>query len=297
MPARAFQIAVGCTLVAACALGVRSTLRSGDWLNAQVFYERTIAAGGWSPRVAVNLAIIYGHQGRLEPARELLERSLASWPDYPLARNHLGRHPRPARQTRGVKSIFAAAVAAAPTQKTVYPRTWTASILVARRAVAEGRDEDALRILAGARESRAKSLAVRTDAERNPPPHCQGPEAALPIIQQFAEANWWQYPAHLALGKVKSATRRRRRGARSALRHASRLDIRETEALNLMTRISAARGQSQAALRAQRRAVARQPDQPSQHRLVCGGVETAGHDDQAEKAIATAKALEQRVSA
>lgn len=295
LPTRGFQVATACLLLAACALGVRSTTRSADWLNAQVFYERTITAGGWSPRVAVNLAIIYGNQGRFEPARKLLERSLASWPDYPLARSHLAVILAHEGKQAESDAIFAAAAAAAPTQKTVYPRTWTASIQMARRAVADGRDDDALRLLADARELEPKvwQLAqMQSEVLRR----TRGPEAALPVIQQFADANWWQYSAYLALGKVK-AQQGDGAGALAALNHASRLDIRETEALNLIARIEMRADNPNAAVRAQRRAVARQPDQPSQYILFAEALKRAGREDQAQKALETAKALEQRVSA
>ena len=293
--ARAFQAATVCLLAAACALGVRSTIRSGDWLDAQVFYERTIAAGGWSPRVALNLAIIYGNQERYEPARKLLEQSLASWPDYPLARNHLAVILSREGKRAESDAIFAAAAAAAPTQKTTYPRTWTASIQMARRAVAEGRDEDALRMLSEARklEPRVWQLAqMESEVLRR----TRGPEAALPVIQQFADANWWQYSAYLALGKVK-AQQGDAAGALAALNHASRLDIRETEALNLIARIEMRADNPAAALRAQSRAVARQPDQPSQYILFGEVLKRAGREVQAEKALETAKALERRISA
>jgi hypothetical protein len=89
LPAAAFRAASLAALVIAGALGIRSSVRSGDWLNAQVFYERTLQAGGWSPRVAVNLATIYAQQGRLVDAQRLLERSLQTWPEYSIARSHL----------------------------------------------------------------------------------------------------------------------------------------------------------------------------------------------------------------
>ena len=293
--ARAFQIVSACVLLAACALGVRTTIRSGDWLDAQVFYERTIAAGGWSPRVAVNLAGIYGQQGRLEPARKLLERSLASWPDYPLARNHLAVILALEGKRAESDQISAAAAAAAPAQKAIYPRMWTGPIMVARRAVTDGRDDEALRVLAEARKSEPKVWQL-AQMESEILRRTVGPEAALPVIQQFADANWWQYSAHLALGKIK-AQQGDAAGALAALHHASRLDVRETEALNLMARIQMRSHNTDAALRSQRRAVARQPDEPSQYRVLAEVLQQAGRDEQAQKALDTAKALEQRVSA
>ena len=292
LPTRAYQLAIVCSLIMATALGIRSTIRSSDWLDAQVFYERTVAAGGWSPRVAVNLAIIYGHQGRLDEARGLLERSLAKWPDYPLARSHLAV----ILSLQGAKTesdrMFEAVAAAAPEQKAAYPRTWTASIQLARRAVSEGKDDEALRVLANARELEPKvwPLAqMQSEIIRR----TQGPEAALPLIQEFADANWWQYSAFLAIGKLK-AQQGDAPAALRALAHASRLDIRETEALNLITRIELRAQNLSGALASQKRAVSRQPDQPSQYRLYAEVLMQMGRTEQANEAVKTADSLEQQ---
>ena len=79
--------ALACLAVAL--LGVRSAVRSSDWVTPQVFYERTLAAGGTSIRVATNLAQIYTEQGNYPKAEEMLRRVLSITPDYPTARNNL----------------------------------------------------------------------------------------------------------------------------------------------------------------------------------------------------------------
>lgn len=295
LPARSLRIATACALIAAAALGVRSTIRSTDWLNAQVFYERTITAGGWSPRVAVNLSIIYTHQGRLDDARRLLERCLLSWPDYPLARSHLAVVLSLQGATAEADGMFAAAAAAAPAQKAAHPRTWTASIQLARRAANGGRDDEALRVLEEARamEPKVWQLAqMQSEIVRR----TQGPEAALPIVQDFAERNWWQYSAYLALGKLK-AQQGDGAAALAALKHASRLDIRETEALNLIVRMELRAKNFPAALAVQRRAVTRQPDEPSQHMLFSEVLTQMGRNDEARRARETAESLQQTARA
>lgn len=290
MPARALRIATVCVLAAAAALGVRSTIRSTDWLDPQVFYERTIKSGGWSARVALNLALIYGHHGRLDDARRLLEASLRTWPDYPLARSHLAVVLARQGATAEADRVSAQAAVAARDQKAVYPRTWTASIQRARRAVEEEQNEEALRLLAEARqaEPHAWPLAkMQSEILRR----TRGPEAALPIIQEFAAKNWWQYSAHLALGKLK-AQQGDSAAALAALAHASRLDIRETEALNLMARIQLADKNFVEAFATQRRAVSRQPNQPSQHILFSEVLMQMGRTEQAQKARARAQSLQ-----
>ena len=58
LPPRAFRVASVCGLVFAAALGVRSTIRSTDWINAQVF------TSGQSPRTA-------GARESVEPGEHL----------------------------------------------------------------------------------------------------------------------------------------------------------------------------------------------------------------------------------
>ncbi len=82
----ALTAAVGVTILA---LRVRSALRSNDWGSPEIFYKRTIAAGGMSPRVTVNLAQIYADRGEYAIAEKMFRHILETNPDYPIARNDL----------------------------------------------------------------------------------------------------------------------------------------------------------------------------------------------------------------
>ena len=292
LPARAFKIAAAVTLVLAAALGVRSTIRSSDWVTAQIFYERTIAASGWSPRVGLNLAIIYSSQGRLDPARQLLERTLKSWPEYPLARSHLAIVLAKQGAREQSDRLLNENAELAARQQLEYPRTWAAAMQLARRALENQREDEALRLLAIAREREPNVWPV-AEMEVEILRRTRGPEAALPIVQRFTDSCWWQYPAFLALGKLK-AQQGDAAGALAALKHASRLDIRETEALNLMTRIQLNSGNLEAALGIQERAISRQPDQPSQHLLYSEVLMQMGRAQQAQRARDRAESLQQK---
>jgi len=292
LPPRAFRVASACGIVFAAALGVRSAIRSTDWLNSQTFYERTIAAGGWSPRIGSNLASIYESQDRLQEARKLLEQSLASWPDYPIARSHLASILARQGMAEQADRLMAAAVAAAPVQRKEYPRTWTAALQLAYREIQQHRDGDALRLLAATRQLEPEVwalAALQAEILRR----TKGPEAALPVIQRFADSNWWQYSAFLALGKLK-AQQGDAAAALTALTHASRLDIHETEALNLATRIELRAKNFAAALSAQQRAISRQPDKPSQYLLFSEVLMQMGRTEQAQEAREKARSIERQ---
>lgn len=66
-------------------LGATTFIRTFDWKDQQTFFRRTIAAGGDSPRMLINLAIAELQAGRLEDAKQHLEQALATTPNHPLA--------------------------------------------------------------------------------------------------------------------------------------------------------------------------------------------------------------------
>ena len=80
------KFGAGLTAVAAIAilaLSVRSAIRSSDWSNEEKFYKRTLAAGGISPRVGVNLAQIYANRGEYAVAEKMFRHILESHPGLP----------------------------------------------------------------------------------------------------------------------------------------------------------------------------------------------------------------------
>jgi len=66
-------------------LGVRTFLRTFDWKDQHTFAERTIASGGNSARMLINLAGIELSEGKLADAAVLLHEALHKSPEEPLA--------------------------------------------------------------------------------------------------------------------------------------------------------------------------------------------------------------------
>ena len=66
-------------------LGARTCLRTFDWKDQRTFLERTIAGGGDSVRMLINLAGLELHDGQLDSAKKHLEIALRREPDQPLA--------------------------------------------------------------------------------------------------------------------------------------------------------------------------------------------------------------------
>src|SRR5213592_2111497 len=66
-------------------LGVRTFYRVQDWQDPRTFFTRTIAAGGDSARMLINLGAFELSEGHLEQADMLFQRALAKNPEQPFA--------------------------------------------------------------------------------------------------------------------------------------------------------------------------------------------------------------------
>jgi hypothetical protein len=64
---------------------VRTCLRTLDWKDQRTFLQATVAQGGDSARMLINLAGLESSEGRLEAAKQLSQRALQKSPDQPMA--------------------------------------------------------------------------------------------------------------------------------------------------------------------------------------------------------------------
>jgi predicted Zn-dependent protease len=119
----------------------------------------------------------------------------------------------------------------------------------------------------------------------------RGPGAALPLMREFADRHWWHAGAFLALGRL-WAEQGDPEKAEAALRHASWLDIHDAESLNLIVEMKVRQNRLDAACQMQRRAVARQPDQPRQYLLLSDILEKMGRHGEAQAALAQVQFLQ-----
>jgi protein O-mannosyl-transferase len=66
-------------------LGTRTFIRAQDWHDPRIFFTRTIAAGGDSARMLINLGGLELSEGHLEKADTLFQRALTKNPEQPFA--------------------------------------------------------------------------------------------------------------------------------------------------------------------------------------------------------------------
>ena len=289
MPASWRHVVQCAAAIAVVALGTRSFVRSGDWSNEETFYKRTLAAGANSMRVTVNLAQIYGRRGEYAAAEKLLRGILQTNPDYPTARNTLAAVLRLQGKKAEAETLLKATAKLAARTQQDYPRTWLAVLNLAQLRHEAKDDQGALQILKEARHAYPRVwelVSYESELRRV----TEGPEAAIPIVRHFAAANWWHHGAALALGHLYAQENDVRR-AEAELRFASLLDVHDAEALRLLALIRVNQKRFEEAAQLQKRAIARQPDEPSQYVLLSNILGKMGRDEDARAALAQVSRL------
>lgn len=81
----AFSLTIAIATLWILLVGMRTFVRAQDWRDPRTFFTRTIAAGGDSARMLINLGGLELSEGHLEKAETLFQRALAKNPEQPFA--------------------------------------------------------------------------------------------------------------------------------------------------------------------------------------------------------------------
>jgi Flp pilus assembly protein TadD len=231
----------------------------------------------------MNLGQVYSSKGEYAKAEALFRRVLEISPDYTMAHSNLGEALFRQGRTQEAEAVFAAASKSAEESRTQYPRTWIATLNVAHLRHKEHDDQAALAVLEKAR-SDYPGIWELVSFEAELLRQVRGADSALPMIQDFARTHWWHSGVFLAMGRLYAECGDAEH-AEAALRHASWLDIHDAESLNLIAAMKVLQNRLEAACAIQRRAVARQPDQPRQYLLLSDILEKMGRNEEARAVL------------
>ena len=268
--------------IAILALSVRSTIRSSDWSNEEKFYKSTLAAGGTSCRVGVNLGQIYANRGEYAIAEKMFRHILETNPDYPIARNNLASVLVHEGKTAEAESLFARDAEHAKEAGVQYPRTWIAVLNLANMRSRAKDDAGAIALLERARADYPEVwelISLESELLRR----TQGPLPALRLIENYTRQNWWHHAAWLAEGQLYAENNDVAQSTR-ALRYAALLDVHDVQALNLLAAISVRQNKLEQACATQRRAIAREPNQPRQYLMLAEILDKMGRTSEAQNA-------------
>ena len=262
----------------------RGFLRSDDWADPESFYRRTLAAGGNSVRLRTNLAQISWRRGDGETAKNDFREMLAITPDYPLARTALAQILAAEGKTMEAESLLRAGIEAAGRSNSVYPRPWALALALARLQQTNGDLLAALETLRHTPKGPAPAWEV-INLEAELLEDVNGPRAALPRVEEFVQLHWWHHDALLALGRLYGEIGEIDRSV-ERLQRASKVDIWETDALNLLVIVLARHNRVAEACAVQQRAIGRHPDEPQPYFVLAELLLRGGRADEARAAIA-----------
>jgi Flp pilus assembly protein TadD len=284
---RRATIAFACAAV--LALGTRSVVRSGNWVSNEIFARHTIRSGGLTIRIALMLGQVYSNREDYVEAEKILRKALELCPEYPLARNNLAHALLHLGREKEAETLFAESAKAASETRKDYPRTWVAALNFAHARYGDKDPTGAVAILDKARPDYPETWEL-IGAESEMLREMDQLGRALEIVRPYAQANHWHYAAWMTMGRI-LAQRGDVEDSLAALRHASWLDIHETAALNLIAFVKMGQNRLGEACQVQRRAVARQPDQPKQYLLLSNILDKMGRGDEARAALAEVSRL------
>jgi tetratricopeptide (TPR) repeat protein len=284
LPRAGRKFATAVAIIMVVGFSARSYVRSSDWVTNEIFYTRTLAAGGGSIRVLLNLGQVYAVQGQYPRAEAFFRKALQLCPTYLIARNNLADVLSRRGKTEEADRTFREASAAASEARKEFPRTWVAALNVAKMRVKAEDTTGALEVLAKARQDYPEIwplISLESELLRR----TRGPDVALVAVENFVRKNWWHIDAAVAAGKL-YAEKNDVPNADAAFRHASRLDVHDVSALNQRALLRVNQSRFQEAYAIQRRAIARQPDEPRQYLILSDILERMGRGEEARAVLA-----------
>lgn len=200
-------------------LGTRTFLRCRDWKDQRTFLERTIADGGDSARMLINLGALESSENRLEEAKKNLTAALEKEPDQPLA------------------VIDLAAVA-------VKQNDFAAAHQLLNRAtkmpLVEAQADELLAVLEHKETGRVDLLRMRLAARTGPPnwsiekryirllDESGATEAAIVELRQCLKTQWYRADSWKLFSELLAKAGRAQEAA-EALAEANRYDVRLEE--------------------------------------------------------------------
>src|SRR5947207_1778677 len=185
-------------------------------------------------------------------------------------------------KTAEAESLLARDAQHAKEARVQYPRTWIAALNLAQMRWRANDDAGAIAVLERARADYPEIwelISLESELLRR----TQGPLPALRLIENYTRQNWWHHAAWLAEGRLYAENNDVDQSTR-ALRYAALLDVHDVQALNLLAAISVGQNQLEQACATQRRAIAREPNQPRQYLMLAEILDKMGRTSEAQTA-------------
>ena len=265
-------------------LGVRTWVRASDWVSPEIFYSRTIQAGGGTCRIRLNLSEVYaGQPNGLPKAETLLRDTVRRYPNQTIARIYLGKILMREGKNTEAETLLSFDKPESDRIAHEFPKTWKAAQGLATMRQTEGKIDEALAIVDEAL-LRYGQIWELTALKAQLVLKKEGARQAISILQKFADDHWWHYGVFLVLARLHQKTDEIE-PALAALHHAGWLDIHATEPFASASQIELQRNNLQAALEDQQIAVKRDPDDVNQVYFLAKILKQMGRREEAMRAF------------
>lgn len=289
LPKQHSWIAAAITCMAIIGLTLRTSYRAAEWASAETFFSQTIASGGSSARVNLNLAHIYSGRGDYLKAEKVLRDALERFPDHPNIKINLGINLLKQGRTQEAETFLQFDNAAAKAMVGLYSHTWSAALNVAHLRYQGGKCDEALAILEDA-ISRYPDTWELMQFKTQVVEHEFGAARAVSVIEKYAAARWWHYDSHLLLGQMRLEAGDPD-GAVAAFDLAAKLDVHAGEPLERIARINVMQNKMDDALAAQKDAIQRGLQQPGQYLMLAAILSQMNRKEEALDAFQKAQDL------
>jgi tetratricopeptide (TPR) repeat protein len=289
LPKQHAWVAAAIVCLATFGLTIRTSFRAEEWSSAETFFRQTIASGGSSARVNLNLAHIYSGHGDYVKAEKVLRDALERFPDHPNIKINLGINLLKQGRTQEAEAFLQFDNAASKTMVGMYPHTWSAALNVAHLRYQEGKYDESLAILEDA-ISRYPDTWELVQFKAQVVEHEYGAVRAIPVVDKYASARWWHYDSHLLLGQMRLEAGDLD-GAIADFERAAKLDVHATEPLERIARINVMQNKMDMALAAQKKAIGRGLQQPNQYLMLAAILSQMNRKEEALDAFQKAQDL------
>jgi tetratricopeptide (TPR) repeat protein len=249
-------------MVAIIPLGIRTGLRAWDWADEGRFFQQTIIASGYSLRPMNNMLRVLMLHKENDRAVEMMKLMVTAYPNLKPLRSMvagllttLGHEKEAAQYQTDVETIH--------TQDAKSSDTWTAIVgryvlkKDAGRLAKAGRYDEALRLLDQVPEENKSAWDIKS-AQANILILAQRYDEAISLLKQYTANRWWDYQSHFLLATLEYRTGRLSDALKTA-EDTAELDIRDTNALALVTMIYEDQKEYFKAISVQRRIMEREP--------------------------------------
>ncbi|HWB58811.1 MAG TPA: tetratricopeptide repeat protein, partial [Chthoniobacteraceae bacterium] len=282
-------------LVAVVPLTARTAMRAYEWADPERFFTATIKSGGGSDRINLNLAMIYFNRKDYPHAEAMMRDIVKHDPSYIPAKLDLGSTLLKEGKDKEAEEFLTYDKDATKEISKQFVHTWTAAVSVAGIRLKEKKYDEALALANDAMEQYPDVWEVRQFKATVLHTMGRDPEA-IALVKEYTDTHWWHYASFSTLAWLyeKSGDPT---DAIAAYRHTALLDIHDSKPFFAIARVDMTlpTPDLEAAVDAQKKGLARQPDQPTQWFNLSVILDRAGHKDEAAAALRHAEELRRSV--